>query len=309
MNADERINWLLEGDVSVQYQTHRDLLDTDRPDLRQRISEEGWGKEFLNRRLENGHWGNKYYQPKWTSTHYTLMDLKHLGISPKNETIRQTIDMVFRTEKGPDGGILPGVTIPVTDLCINGMALNYASYFGIQEEEMKSVVDNILSQQLPDGGFNCELNRYGAVHSSLHTTISVIEGILEYANNGYTYRIDALKKAEVACREFILMHRLYKSDKTGEIIDKKMLMLSYPSRWKYDILRGLDHFQFAGAAYDSRMDDAIEVLLKKQRKDRLWPVQAKHPGQTHFDMEATGKPSRWNTLRALRVLRHFQISK
>ena len=92
------------------------------------------------------------------------------------------------------------------------------------------------------------------------------------------------------------------------IIDKNMLMLSYPSRWRYDILRTLDYFQAARINYDSRMNPAIAVLLKKRRRDRTWPVQMKHPGQVHFDMEVTGQPSRWNTLRALRVLNHFQIS-
>jgi len=102
-----------------------------------------------------------------------------------------------------------------------------------------------------------------------------------------------------------LQHRLYRSHKTGAIFDKKMLMLSYPSRWKYDILRALDYLRNAGVKYDPRMQDALEILIKKRRSDGSWPVQAKHPGQTHFDMEETGASSRWNTLRALRVLKCF----
>ncbi len=189
------------------------------------------------------------------------------------------------------------------------MGLNYACYFGADEKELRSIVDFILSQQLEDGGFNCQLNRSGAVHSSLHTTISILEGILEYEDNGYKYRIKELKEVEQASREFILQHKFFRSHRTGAIIDKKMLMLSYPSRWKFDILRALDYFQFAGVKYDNRMDDAIQVLLKKRKKDGTWPVQAKHPGQTHFDMEETGSASRWNTLRALRVLKHFEITE
>jgi hypothetical protein len=157
-------------------------------------------------------------------------------------------------------------------------------------------------------GFNCRSNRKGAVHSSLHTTLSVAEGILEYSKHGYKYRKVELQEAEQRSREFILQHRLYKSDKTGKIIDKKMVMLSYPSRWRYDILRALDYFQDARVGHDIRMDDAIEVLLKKRRKDGKWPLQMKHAGQTHFDMEKSGEASRWNTLRALRVLKHFGIT-
>ena len=185
------------------------------------------------------------------------------------------------------------------------MFLNYACYFGAREDDLESVVDFLLAEHMPDGGFNCESNRGGAVHSSLHTTISVLEGILEYATNGYTYRLAELQEAAGQARSFLLQHRLYRSDRTGEIIDKRMLMLSYPSRYRYDILRALDYFHFAGVDYDPRMQDALDVLMKKRRQDGAWPVQARHAGQTHFDMEKTGGPSRWNTLRAMRVLRHF----
>jgi hypothetical protein len=304
---EEIIKWLLQSDVSIQYQVHRDLLDSDQIQLRQRIAKEGWGADFLSHRAKNGHWGRKFYQPKWTSTHYTLLDLKNLGIVPNIPEIKQTLDLIFKNEKAQDGGINPRGLITNSDVCINGMVLNYASYFRVHEEELKSIVDFQISQHMKDGGFNCCSNRMGAVHSSLHTTLSVAEGILEYSNNGYTYRLKELQKAEQKSREFILQHRLFKSDKTGDIIHKKMLMLSYPSRWYYDILRALDYFQSARIRYDNRMDDAIEVLLKKRRKDDKWPLQAKHPGQTHFDMEKAGKPSQWNTLRALRVLKYFGI--
>jgi len=307
MNDDKTIQWLLEGDVSIQYQVHRDLFGSEQNALRQRIAEEGWGAEFLSRRLENGHWGRGFYQPKWTSTHYTLLDLKNLGISQDNPEARQTVHMILKNEKGQDGGINPSRTIRNSDVCVNGMVLNYASYFDVHEGELTSIVDFLISQHMKDGGFNCHSNRYGAVHSSLHTTMSVAEGILEYSKNGYNYRIRELQKAEHGCREFILQHRLFKSDRTGEIIDRKMLMLSYPSRWRYDLLRALDYFQFAAVDYDRRMDDAVAVLLKKRRDDGTWPLHARHPGQTHFDMEKTGEPSRWNTLRALRVLKRFQI--
>jgi len=196
-------------------------------------------------------------------------------------------------------------TISQSDVCVNGMFLNYASYFNTSENDLRSIVDFLLSEQMPDGGFNCQSNRKGASHSSLHSTLSVIEGILEYSYNGYAYRLKELKKAEEESRQFILDHRLYRSHRTGKTIDNKMLMLSYPSHWRYDILRSLDYFQSAGVGFDNRMTDALDVLISKRRSDRKWPLQAKHSGQTHFDMEPAGKASRWNTLRALRVLNHF----
>jgi hypothetical protein len=299
------IAWLLEGDVSIQYQVHRDLLADDRPDLRERIATEGWGAQFLSFRKSEGHWGQRFYQPKWISTHYTLLDLKNLAISPNNERIRQSIAQAIGSLKSPDGGILPIGAEKKSDVCVNGMFLNYASYFGAGEDDLSSIVDFLLEEHMQDGGFNCNSNGIGATHSSMHSTISVLEGILEYAKNGNTYRLEELQESADQARAFLLQHRLFRSDRTGKIIDKKMLMLSYPSRWRYDILRALDYFHFAGISYDPRMQDALDILVKKRRKDNTWPVQAKHPGQTHFDMETIGGPSRWNTLRALRVLKHF----
>ena len=299
------IAWLLEGDVSIQYQVYRDLLSSERPDLRERIATEGWGARFLSFRKKEGHWGQRFYQPKWISTHYTLLDLKNLAISPNNKPIRDSISQVLQSLKGPDGGILPIGAEKKSDVCVNGMFLNYAAYFGMGEESLGSIVEFLITEQLEDGGFNCNSNTRGASHSSMHSTISVLEGILEYVKNGYQYRLEELQKAAEESRLFLLQHSLFRSDRSGEVIDKRWLMLSYPSRWKYDVLRALDYFQMAGINYDPRMQDALDLLKKKRRNDQKWPVQAKHPGQTHFEMEQTGGPSRWNTLRALRVLRHF----
>ncbi|MBI9102530.1 MAG: hypothetical protein JEY99_08955 [Spirochaetales bacterium] len=298
------IRWLLEGDVSIQYQVFRDLLGEEHTDLRQRISSEGWGDALLSKRGVNGHWGLSFYQPKWISSHYTLLDLRYLEVEPTPE-IMESINMIFRDEKGEDGGINPSGTIKESDLCINGMALNYGCFFGIDEKFLHSVVDFTLSQKMPDGGFNCMKNRSGAIHSSLHTTISAAEGICEYRRRGYTYRLREMTAAEYGCREFILTHRLFKSDKTGKIIKESFTKLVWPARWYYDILRALEYFRYSGSPYDDRMSDALYVLAGKRRKDGLWPNQAAHPGQVHMSMEPAGKAGRWNTLRAMRVLETF----
>lgn len=300
-------NWLLEGDVAIQYQVYRDLFSIEREDLRNRIAAEGWGPKYLSYQNENGHWGRKFYQPKWTSTHYTLLDLKNLGISPQHAQIRKTILMLLKEEKGEDGGINPSGEIKESDVCLNGMFLNYAAYFEMEESKLKSIIDFILSQKMEDGGFNCRFNRSGATHSSLHSTLSVLEGIWEYSSSGYHYRLSELKKVEKTSREFILKHHLFFSDRTGEIISKNFLKLSYPPRWRYDILRALDYFRSAKTSFDLRMQPAIDVLLKKRKENKYWLLPANHPGQIHFVMEEVGKPSRWNTLRALRVLRYFGI--
>jgi hypothetical protein len=300
------IDWLLEGDVSIQYQVNRDLLSVNREDLQQRIEKEGFGAKFLSKRQDKGHWGKAFYQPKWTSSHYTLMDLRNLCMSPDVFVIKESIDIILNTCKSKDGGILPNSK--KSDVCLNGMALNYLSYFKAEAEKLQSIVDCMLNELMPDGGFNCRSNRGKPVHSSFHTTLSVLEGFTEYINAGYTYRKEEIVKVIQTSKEFLLVHQLFISDKTGDIINKGFLKLSYPKRWRYDILSALDYLQYSKTNWDERMQRAIDVLLKKRNKNGTWNVQAKQSGQTHFDMEKAGKPSRWNTLRALRVLKHFKLN-
>lgn len=301
------IEWLLQGDISIQYQVCRDLLQENRTDIQSRISKEGWGAALISKRNSNGHWGLSFYQPKWTSSHYTLLDLRNLCIEPEIPAIQETIDLILQYEMEQDGGINPGETIKVSDVCINGMFLNYASYFKIEEEKLESIVDFVLSQHMADGGFNCRSNRSGAVHSSLHTTLSVLEGFTEYEYNGYTYRLDEIRKVAELAKEFILQHQLFKSDKTGKIIHKDFLKLPYPHRWRYNILRAMDYFRYSNTIWDKRMQATIDVILDKRKKNLTWPQQAKHPGKVHFEMEKAGKPGRWNTLIAMRILKYYDL--
>ncbi len=301
----EMIQWLLAGDVAIQYQVHRDLLGKDDRRLQARIAAEGWGAQFLARQNPDGSWGKGFYQPKWTSSHYTLLDLRTLELPPDNALARQSVDGILKDWRKPDGGVGPGKTIEESDVCLNGMFLNYACYFGAEEAQLRRVVDFILGEQMGDGGFNCMRNRSGARHSSLHSTLSVLEGFLEYRKGGYGYRSDDIERVVLASREFILMHRLFRSDHTGEIIRRDFLQLSFPPRWKYNILKALDYFRAAGVPWDPRMADAIDVLLSRRLPDGRWRLNAAHPGEVHFTMEQAGQPSRWNTLLALRVLKAY----
>lgn len=308
MERYEIINWLLEGDVAIQYQTHRDLLKSDGKvleRLRGSISKEGWGREVLSRYNNKGYWGLGFYQPKWTSTHYTLLDLRNLCILATDE-INYALEYIVKNYKDVDGGINPSGSVGKSDVCINGMFLNYACYFGIDEKAVKSVVDFIINQQMKDGAFNCRLNRTGAKHSSMHTTICTLEGIREYIDRGYSYRAEELIKIEKEAQQFLLQHKLFKSDHTGEIIHLSMIKLSYPTYWKYDILRSLDYFRKAKVSYDNRLEDAINILISKRIRDGRWKVAAPHTGAIHFSMEQAGKVSRWNTLRAMRVLEYWE---
>ncbi|MEQ8518442.1 MAG: hypothetical protein RLN79_14210 [Cytophagales bacterium] len=307
MIESEIINWLLEGDVSIQYQVHRDLLRSERKDLQERISNEGWGEKILSKRSSKGYWGEAFYQPKWISSHYTLLDLRNLNLAPNNKIARESIELVSDQRKARDGGILLGPSTMIhSDVCVNAMFLNYASYFKMEEIKLQSIVDSILNEKMPDGGFNCMSTRSGAKHSSLHSTISVLEGFYEFLKSGFKYRDSDINEAIRSSEEFIFLHQFYLSDHSGKIIQKDFLKLAYPGRWKYDILRAMDYFRYSNHKWDARMEKALNQLLLKRNKNGTWNVQAAHPGKVHFVMEKVGKPSRWNTLRALRVLKKYK---
>ncbi|MES2478485.1 MAG: hypothetical protein V4561_05335 [Bacteroidota bacterium] len=306
MNKQEIIDWLLDGDVSIQYQVWRDLLGADKKNLQAQIANEGWAMNILSERNSDGHWGDSFYQPKWISTHYTLLDLRNLNLPSNNEIVKDSLELVLGNNMAEDGGIRLGPsTAQHSDVCVNGMFLNYASYFKTAESKLQTVIDSILAEIMPDGGFNCRTTRSGAIHSSLHSTISVLEGFTEFQKAGYTYRKKEISDAIKTGIEFMLMHRLFLSDRTGHIIDKNFLKLSYPCRWHYDALRAMDYFQHAAIQWDNRMTEAISFLNKKQNKDGTWNLQAAHPGQVHIVMEKAGKPSKWNSLRMLRIKKHF----
>jgi hypothetical protein len=311
MIQDDILAWLLDGDVAIQHQAQRDLLNRGRPfveGLQRRIESEGWGRRFLSERRDDGHWGRGYYQPKWTSTHYTLQDLRRLELPTRNRDARASIEMLLSETRGPDGGVYYSPLLiregRPSDTCINGMVVDFASYFQVTGGRLREIVDLLLASRMRDMGWNCEAWR-GATHSSFHTTICVLEGLSGFARAEPTYRPVEISEARTAGAELLLEHNFFKSSRTGKTIDPRMLMLSYPFRYKYDILRALDWFQHERLPYDHRMEDALDILRAKRRKDGRWPLQGRHPGATHFDMEEPGEPSRWNTLRALRVLRSY----
>ena len=296
------IDWLLSGDVSVQYQTRRDLLGDARPNLQNRIAKEGWGHQFLACRNADGTWGEKFYFPKWTATHYTLLDLRNLQIAPATRGICGLIQRVIATHKAADGGLGHRPDSNTSDVCVNGMFLNYASYFGTPETDLSFCVDYLLTEVMMDGGFNCMRSRSGAHHSSMHSTLSVLEGILAYQKAGHSYRLDELNAAAASSRAFLLKHHLFKSDRTGRIIHSDFLKMPYPSRWRYNVLRALDYFRAAAVPFDPHMTAGLGAIEAKQRADGKWPRQAALPGKVHFVMEPARAPGRWNTLIALRVL-------
>lgn len=300
---DERISaWLLDGDAAIRWQTMRDLLSMPTAAVeaeRARVATSGWGKQLLEHQDPTGTWANAIYSPKWISTTYTLLLLRRLGLPPGNQAALRGCEQLW-SESGVNGGVVLPRSTSAADICVGGMFVALATYFRYPDDQIDLVVDWTLDQQLGDGGWNCRTTRSGSSHGSYHTSITVLEMLAQLENTGYDD--PALETAAAKGREFFLAHRLYKSHRTGEISHPTYTKLSFPPRWHYDVLRGLDYFQAVDAPWDGRLEDALELLGDKRRSDGKWPVQHKHSGRVWFDMETGRKPSRWNTLRALRVL-------
>ncbi len=309
---DEITGWLMEGDPAVRWQTMRDLLDAPEQEWRaeqQRTLTEGWGARFLALQDPDGRWGGGIYSPKWVSTTYTLLTLISIGIPSEHPAAQKAAQLVLYDMLGETCDAHFQKNLAALDRCIVGMVLQISVYFGIADVSTPGgavdlILDNLLSERMPDGAWNCRRLRHPRPHhSSFHTSMNVLEGLRTYFEHcGAAGREDVLA-AERGALEWMLQHRLYQSDHTGEVIDPKFTLLSFPFHWHYDLLRGLDYFARAGAPRDSRLQDAIDLLNHRRRKDGRWPVQQRYSGRVFFHMEKAGEASRWNTLRALRVLR------
>lgn len=313
------LNWLMEGDPAIRWQVLRDLIGADVRDIeaeRQKVAVSGWGTQLLALQEPSGRWGGGIYSPKWISTHYTLFTLRQLGLPPDDPQAKKACQLLLESGFYKDGGInYFQKSYKYSETCITGMLLNMLAYFHFKDERLEHIVAHLIRQQMEDGGWNCESYR-GASHSSFHTTMSVLEGLEAYQMLGEegmgVQGLDAaITEAKERGREFLLAHRLFRSHRTGEVFDERMLRFPFPPRWRYDVLRALDYFQALGNGRqgngrDKSMVEAIEVIRKKRMPDGRWPAHAGMSGRIYFEMEQAGQPGRWSTLRALRVLRWWE---
>ena len=306
------IQWLLDGDPAIRWQTLRDLAGASARTVereRRNIAREGWGARLLARQDPDGRWAGGLssdgglYSPKWISTTYTMLTLRDFGLPPENQQARKACALLLDRGLQRDGGISYGMWAKWTgasETCVTGMVLSILSHFEHEDARLDTIAGHLLEQQMPDGGWNCRRSS-GATHSSVHTTISALEGLRLYElHRGRELR--KVRAAQHRGREFLLAHRLFRSHRTGEVIKPIFIRFSFPPRWHYDILRALDYFQGTGAPRDPRLTDAIDIVRNSQEKDGRWPLQNSYKGKTYFELERLGAPSRWNTLRALRIL-------
>ena len=295
------VDWLVEGDPAIRWQVERDLLHEPQEAwgaTRADVGRIGWGKRLLDQQDAGGTWGHGLYGPKWTSTTYTLLLLRRLGLLPSNSQAITGCQRLLDDADWIDGGVSLFTGQQLAEKCVNGMVLSLVSYFDAFDSRADSIADMLRTGRMADGGWNCE-DRRGATHSSFHTTISVLEGLMEWKRRSGSNDAD---EALASGQEFMLDHRMYRSHRTSEVINPTWSTFHFPPRWHYDVLRGLGHLQDSGASRDVRATGAVELVRSKRRKDGRWGKGSQYSGRVYFLLEPGGVPGRWNTLRALRVL-------
>jgi len=303
------IGWLLEGDPAIRWQVLQDLTNASAGDVmaeRARVERHGWGAPLLALEDPDGLWdggacfpasyrGGEPGQP-WTATMHALQTLQILGLDPASQSARQAIGLVAANGRWEHAGqrYFDGEVEP----CINGRTIEAGAYFGV---DVDAVVERVLPERLADGGWNCEAEN-GSVRSSFDTTINVLEGLLEFERA--TGRAPEVHTARRSGEQYLLERGLFRRKSTGAAAQPTYLEFAFPYYWHYDVLRALDYFRRSGADPDPRMAEAVAVVRSKRQPDGRWLLDRSHPGRVHFDLEGgAGTPSRWNTLRALRVHR------
>ena len=313
------IDWLLDSDPSIRWQVMHDLLDV--PDSewmaeRAKVETEGWGARLLSYQDEDGQWAGGAFLPRdfdhrewsergqpWTATSFSLSQLREFGLNPLSDRAKRTVGLIGANSRWDEGG-QPYWEGEVEE-CINGRTVADGAYFGV---DVAPIVDRLVGERLDDGGWNCERIN-GSVRSSFASTINVLEGLLEYERaTGGTPSSQAARKSG---EEYLLERGLFRRLSTGEPADKRFLSFLHPNRWHYDVLRALDYFRssaiLTGAAPDPRLGEAIGYVRSRRLQDGTWPLDASPRGRVWFELEdGRGKPSRWVTLRAMRVLKWWE---
>lgn len=295
---DPLLDWLAEGDPAVRWRALQ-LAGADPSQVRRErdtVATHGWGARLIAMQGPDGGWGRGVYSPKWTSTTYTLLHLMWLGVPAGNPATHRGLDQVWAWQRG----------WRVPETCITAIVVRLTCSFGYPAERLDALVADLLEQQQHDGGWNCATRTDRGKHSSFHTSIQALEALLAYQ------QADGLLdtgEAQHRGREFFLRHRLFRSHRTGEIAIRGSTRFPAFPEWHFDVLRGLEHWAEADAPADARLDDAISLVRSARRADRRWPTYASYPSREGqwFDLEPRG-PSRWTTVRALRVLSWWQGS-
>jgi hypothetical protein len=294
------IDWLLDSDPAIRWQVMRDLTDAPAEEVaaeRARVAREGWGAQILAAQDPDGRWSGGTFFPRWISTSDTLHLLYLFGIDPASDEARRAIAPVHeaaRWDYDPNMRFFEGEVEP----CINGRTVAIGAYFG---QDVRGIVDRLMGEQMADGGWNCEQEN-GSTRGSFDSTLNVLEGLLEYERS--TGANGDVAAARLRGEEYLLERRLLRRLSDGEIPQKRWLHVGFPNAWFYDVVRVLDYFHAARPGPDERMAEALDIVESKRDASGRWPLDHAYHDASLVDFgEAEGKPSRWITLRALRILR------
>jgi hypothetical protein len=299
------VDWLLDSDPSIRWQVMRDLTTAPPEEVaaeRARVATEGAGARLLALQAADGRWAGAAWNRGWDSTMHVLSLLREMGLDPASSEARRALGLVRDRATwqgcGPKECHANPFFAGEVEPCINGQVAASGAYFG---QDVGGIVDRLLGEQLPDGGWNCEAEN-GSTRSSFNTTICVLEALLEHERAVGSSR--KVTEARLRGHEYLLERHLFRRRSTGEVVDDAWTRFAFPNWWHYDVLRGLEYLRRAGAAPDDRAAEAIELVASKRDGDGRWPSETRHPGRMPVETdEGEGRPSRWHTLRALRVLR------
>jgi hypothetical protein len=303
------VDWLLDSDPSVRWQVMRDLTDAPADEVaaeRARVATEGAGAQLLALQAADGRWGGAAWNRGWNSTMHVLSLLRELGLDPASDQARHAVALVRDRVRWPPEFDSNPFFAGEVEPCINGQVAAAGAYFG---QDVRGIVDRLLGEQLSDGGWNCDAP--GSSRSSFNTTICVLEALLEHERaGGGTPEVTA---ARLRGQEYLLERRLFRRRSTGEAIERDRkggaawTRFAFPTWWHYDVLRGLEYLRSAAVAPDERVAEAIDLVESKRDGDGRWALDTSYPGVMPVEIdEGEGRPSRWNTLRALRVLRWYE---
>ena len=298
----DAIDWLLDSDPAISWQAMRDLTNASPAAIateRARVPREGIGAKILACQGSDGSW-HRAGSPDWLPTLFTMILLRATGVDraePAVESAVARLEAGFRwAEEFGAKPFFEGEVEP----CINGGTLALAAYFGRPAE---SLARRLIGEQLDDGGWNCETPK--SARSSFHTTICVLEGLLEYERA--VGSAPEIATARQRGEEYLLKRALFRRLSTGEVANPAFLKFAFPPRYHYDVLRALDYLRATGVQPDARVGDALHIVKSAQQADGRWLLDDAHDEALAFPFgESVGKPSRWNTLRAMRVLRWYE---
>jgi len=322
---DAALEWLLEpSNPSVRFHTLTDVLGRPSRDLevvaaKKRIANYGPVKKTMSAQTRDGYWRPKEtcYRPKWTAAVWPLVLLGELG-SEADPRIKAECERFFDLHQADSGAFVCPSRVETKgkrwdEPCLTGNMIRTLIKLGYgNDPRVKKAIEWLPQHQLEDGGWNCDFPEKKVKHSSFMSTIEPFWAYSEIPRQKWTRK---MKRSIDGAAEFLLMHRVYKSDNHHwKETYPFFTSFHFPMYYFYDALHGLRVLTKLGYSDDERIKDAKHLLLSKRRPDGTWNLEGDWFREGDFfypsgkgrkapvEIEKIGQPSKWITLNAYRVL-------